>query len=179
VDKETRVKRLVVLLVAVVAVGACSSNKSAKNTPTTAPPTPTTSSAKPTAWNAAALAQAKQLADKVRGAGIKCDNYAPQDYAAVSADLQKSHIPVPGAMASCTSVGGEDLTFETFADQTSAYQFMGTKIRLVCQSAGTRPALGAFPYVRSVTWFVEPDSQATAEKLAPILGGATTTNQCP
>lgn len=168
-----------VLIVAVVAVSACSSSgKSATNNPTTAPSTPTTSATTPTGWNAAAVAQAKQLADKIRAAGIKCDGYGPDDYAAVSADLQKSKIPVPGAQASCTSAGGEDLTFYSFTDQTSAYQFMGTKIRLVCHGAGARPALAEFPYVRALTWFVQPDNQATADKLAPILGGVTTTNHC-
>ena len=56
---------------------------------------------------------------------------------------------------------------------------MGTKIARVCKSAGSKPELGAFPYVRALTWFVEPDNQATADKLAPLLGGATTTAHCP
>jgi hypothetical protein len=169
---------MIVATVAIVAVSACSSSDKASKGPTVTTSSPTTATGKASEWSPSALAAAKTLADTARAKGVQCDGYAPQDYAAVSADLQKSGIPVPGAMASCTSAGGEDLTFETFADQAAAYAYMGTKIARVCKSAGDKPELGAFPYVRALTWFVEPDNQATADKLAPLLGGITTTAHC-
>ena len=171
-------KRFVVLLVAVVAVGACSSSKSSKGpTNTTAASTPTTAGKSP-GWNAAALA-----------AGETTRRQGPCEWRQMrrlrAAGLRRSVRLISRSPASrcrarsrrAQSAGGEDLTFETFADQTAAYQFMGTKIRLVCQSAGTKPALASFPTCARPTWFVEPDNKATADKLAPILGGASTTQR--
>jgi hypothetical protein len=163
------VKRWVALAIAVAVIAACSSSsKFAKNsnTTTTASSRPTTASAA-IGWAPAQLAAAKQLADKLRAQGIECRGYAPDDYKKWVAG--NPTLPIPGAVAECASAGNENLTFETFAGEGPAYEFMGTKIGLVCTSkSGVHPS---FPYVASLTWFVEPDAKATGDRVAAAEGG--------
>jgi hypothetical protein len=163
----------VALTVALLAFAACSSsNKSSKapNTATTGS-TPTTSANAPTDWAPQQVAQAAQLADKLRGAGVSCDKYTVVDYRTVYNDYKASRLPVPGAMTQCTTAGGENLTFETFSSEGAAYGFMGAKIRLICTSARNRNLPPpSFPYVASISWFIEPDTKATGDRVAAIEG---------
>jgi hypothetical protein len=161
-------RRLLVVLLAVVAVGACSSsNKKAEPAATTT--TPTTASGA-SGWNAAARAAAKDLADKIQAGGVTCTGYTDVDYQAVSNDLMKAGIPVPGAMAQCTSTGGENLTFETFADEAAAYSFLSTKNGKICATAAQKNLKNvSYPYVAATTYFIEPDNKATADRISKIL----------
>jgi hypothetical protein len=160
------VKRWVALAIAVVAIAACSSsNKSSKGPTTTTVPSPSTTTAS-TGWAPAQLAQAKQLADKLRAHGIVCDDYKIYDKPLwVEKDPT---LPPPGAITECTS-GPENLTIETFDREGHAYGFMGTKINLVCTSkSGVHPS---FPYVAALTWFIEPDSKGMGDRIAAAEGG--------
>jgi len=160
--------RVFAVLLAVVALGACSSSNK-KSEPSATTTTPTTASNGP-GWNAAALAAAKDLADKIQAGGVTCSGYTDLDYQTVANDLTKSGIPVPGAMAQCTSTGGENLTFETFADEQAAYSFLGTKNGKICATAAQKKLKNvSYPYVAATTYFIEPDNQATADRISKIL----------
>jgi hypothetical protein len=174
-------KRVLVLGVAVLLLGACSSSsKSSRPPATTLPPITSPPNAVRNGWTPAALASAKKLADLTRSKGVACNGYNVISYTAVAADYQKTGLPLPGAMTQCTSAGGENLTFETFANVGDAYQYMGDKISIICRSAQARKAASpTFPYVASTTWFVEPDAQATADRIAPLIGGISRTGRCP
>jgi hypothetical protein len=175
----------VALAVALLALAACSSsNKSSKNpTTTTTPSSPTTAANASTGWAPKQVAQAKQLADKLRAAGVACDRYTVLDYKTIYSDYKPTGLPVPGAMAQCTTAGGENLTFETFSGEGPAYGFMGSKIRLVCTSAAKRELPASFPYVASLSWFIEPDTKATGDRIAQVEGGSPSVVsrlvQCP
>jgi hypothetical protein len=157
--KRMRSQYVVVVLVSFGWIAACSAGRKAPSPP-------------PTDWSASALKVAEQLADKVRAAGMACENYASADFEAVDKSY-RGKIPVPAAIASCTSDDEEDLTFEVFEDAKRAREFLDTKQAFLC-----RHAVGAgmadfpgFPYVDGGTWVIEPDEKETADKLAGILGG--------
>jgi hypothetical protein len=160
------VKRWVAVAVAVVAIAACSSsNKSSKGATTTTTPSPPTS-ANANQWAPAQIAQAQQLAAKLRAHGIACDGYKVDDKSAWV--RSNPTLPPPGAIAECTSAG-ENLTIETFDSEGHAYGYMGTKINLICTSkSGVHPN---FPYVAALTWFIEPDTKATGDRIAAAEGG--------
>jgi hypothetical protein len=163
------VKRLLVVGLIVVALAACSSsNKTAKSTP---PPTGTpTTTGKATGWAAAQLATVQQLADTMRAKGLQCDGYTPIDYKTGVLENTNGGLPVPDAEAQCTGDGGENVTFYAFSGEGPAYAWMGTKIRVICNTAAKNNlAPPTFPYVASLTWFIQPDSIGLGDRIAPLF----------
>jgi hypothetical protein len=133
----------------------------------------------PTGWNAAALQTAEGLAGRLRAAGIRCEDYTVAPLAMFDADYQR-RMPLAAAIASCTSDGDEDLTFEVFEDAAHARAFVDAKQAYLCKRA-VDLQLGDFPgfvYIDGGTWIVEPDEKATADKLAPMLGGQAKVASC-
>jgi hypothetical protein len=60
-----------------------------------------------------------------------------------------------------------------FADAKRAREFLDTKQAFLCGKAAASQLFDfpGFAYVDGGSWIVEPDEKATADKLAPILGG--------
>ena len=133
----------------------------------------------PAGWSAAALQTATQLAGKVRAAGLACDAYEPAPFGMFDAGYQR-RLPLPAASASCEGDDKEDLTFEVFEDAKQARQFVDAKQALLCRRAADMQLteFPGFPYVDGGAWIVEPDEKATADKLAPILGGTANMASC-
>jgi hypothetical protein len=119
--------------------------------------------ATPRGWDATALATAVRLADAIRAAGVPCDGYEVWDHAAITADYARM-MPVPAAMARCSGPDGED------RDQDASP---------VHEGAGARTRVPGSALRRGRRWLVEPDEQAIAERLGPILGGTTKRDVCP
>jgi hypothetical protein len=46
---------------------------------------------------------------------------------------------------------------------------MGTKIRVICDTAQKNHTSPTFPYVASLTWFIQPDSKGLADRIAPLF----------
>ena len=110
---------------------------------------------------------------------MACTDYAPAPFAMFDADYQR-RLPLAAAIASCTTDNDEDLTIEVFADPTRAREFVEQKRAYLCGRA-VDLKLADFPgffYVDGGAWLVEPDDKATADKLAPILGGKAGAAQC-
>jgi len=152
---------ILLLPVALGAVGGCTARDGA------ARPAPMARG-----WRASALQTAEELAAKVRAAGVPCEGYAPADFEAVEAG-SRGKVPVPAAMASCTSDDEEDLTFDVFEDAARAREYLEIKQAFLCRkamAAGLADFPG-FPVVDGGTWVIEPDEEETADRLAGILGG--------
>lgn len=135
--------------------------------------------ATPADWEAAAMAVADRLADKVRKAGMRCDDYGPAPYLMYD-DEYRERLPVPAAVTSCDTDGNEDLTFEVFADAAAARTFVEVKREFLCKRT-SEIGLHEFPgfaYVLGDVWVATPDEKDTAEKLAPILGGEAKVADC-
>jgi len=162
-------KCLSVLLVLIALASVAAADGEAKE------PTPTGA----TGWSTSALAIAEQLAGKVRAAGLACTGYAPSPFGAFDADYQR-RLPLAAAIASCTTEGEADLTFEVFADAQRARQFVDAKQQLLCKKMAEKQLFEfpGFPYVDGGAWIVEPDDKETADKLAPILGGTAQQHPC-
>jgi hypothetical protein len=144
--------------------------------------TPADSEATPAGWSPAAMQIVEQLAGKVRAAGIACDEFEPETFGFVSDDY-KGKIPLPAAIASCTSEDDEDITFEAFADAKSARQYIDKKQDFLCKRVA-RVKLSRFPgfpyvYGEGNTWVVEPDEKSTGDQLAKVLGGESKMVPCP
>ena len=170
----TCMQRLYILLLSLALAGssACSAAHPS------APMAPPSGGAAPAGWSASALGTAEQLADKVRAAGVPCDNYAPGDFAAFGEDY-KRHLPLPAAYTSCTTGEDDEIRFQVFADATQARAFVDAKQALLCGKAKElkMPDFPGFAHVDGDNWVVEVDDKDTADKLAGILGG--TAQQVP
>jgi predicted small secreted protein len=127
-------------------------------------------------WEHAAMQTVEQLVAKVRAAGVPCDELEP----GVAGMLAANQLPLPAAVASCTSEDEEDLTFEVFQDAERAREFVTMKQNLLCQRAKSLnlPDFPGFPYIDGGAWIVEPDEKGTAEKLAPLVGGTAHLASC-
>jgi hypothetical protein len=132
-----------------------------------------------TGWSADALQIAEQLAGKVRAAGMACDGFEPSPVGSFDADYQRK-LPLAAAVATCSTDDEEDLTFEVFKDAKLAREFLEAKQKLLCARAAAMQLTGfpGFPYVDGGAWIVEPDEKATAERLAPVLGGEAKVAGC-
>jgi hypothetical protein len=168
----TKLRPAVLLLVVVLA--ACGGDEAPAPISTT-----TIASAAP-GWDARALATAARLADAARASGVACDAYEPYPYTTISNDYARGHLPLPAAMASCTSTGDENLTFEVFADRAAADAFVAAKMAAICATARAKGIPNAtVPYVAGDGWLVEPDEKGTADRLATILVGESRLATCP
>ncbi len=122
-------------------------------------------------WSAGALQIAEQVAAKIRAGGVACNNFAPAA-PPMFAIAEQVRIPPVAAVASCSTEGAEDLTFEVFADAKAAQEFVAFKQELLCRrmrDVNIADWVG-FPYVDGGAWIIEPDDKDTAEQLAKILG---------
>src|SRR5687768_5916894 len=73
-------------------------------------------------------------------------------------------------MSSCTGAGGEDFTFEVFADETARDNFLATKQQLLCTQAEKQEIdFPGFPYVEGSVWLIEPDEAGSANAASPTL----------
>src|SRR5262245_9280099 len=81
---------------------------------------------KPKGWSAAGMQAAQQLADKLRAAGMTCNEFEESNFGLYDEDYQK-RLPLAAAIASCTTDDDEDLTFEVFEDAQHARQFVDVK----------------------------------------------------
>jgi hypothetical protein len=171
------VPRLVTLLLA-AALAACGGGDGEPSSSATGAAAPVKPATRPR-WDPRALATARALADRIRDAGVACDGYEPWNRALIAKDYHDK-LPLPDAMAACTGPAGEDLTFEVFADGARRDDFLVAKMRLVCTTAKAR-RLGfpGLPFVEGDAWVIEPDEEATADKLAEILGAASKLATCP
>jgi hypothetical protein len=130
-------------------------------------------------WGADAVATAQGLATRLRAGGQGCDDYEPWNYGMLRADLESKHIPVPRAVTACTTATAEDLTFEVFVDGAAKAAFVSAKRKLLCDAAARRDVpFPGFPYIDGGAWIIEPDEQATARALAPLVGGAAQEAGC-
>lgn len=144
----------------------------------TEPPTAAPTPPGPTAWSAAALQVADQLAAKLRAAGVACTEYGPHEIALYAATSQNG-LPLAAAITSCETDGEEDVTFEVFEDAKRAQEFLTTKQAALCRHAAQMQLVfPGFAYVDGGAWIVEPDEKDTAEKLAPLLGGTAHVASC-
>jgi hypothetical protein len=130
-------------------------------------------------WDRAALESAAALAERIRTAGLACDEYEVWDYDSIFRDYAQK-VPMPAAMATCSGPGGEDFTFEVFTDQDARDRFMVTKMQRICTTAASKglnyPGL---PFVQGHNWFIEPDEEATARRLAEVLDAKWQLALCP
>jgi hypothetical protein len=164
------VLRIALLILAVAgALGACGSDEA----------TTVGGAGARSGWDRAAVESAAALAERVRAAGVACDEYEVWDYDTIFRDYAQK-VPMPAAMATCTGPGGEDLTFEVFADQDARDRFMVTKMQRICATAASKgfKYLG-LPFVEGDAWFIEPDEEETARRLAEILGARWQLALCP
>lgn len=129
-------------------------------------------------WSATALRTAGDLARRIAASGIGCAEYAPSSFELLADDMKQRGLPVPAAMSQCLAADGEDLTFEVFADEEHAEQFLAAKLALLCQAAAKAKIALAFTYVDGPAWIVEPDAQATASELARLLGATSRQRPC-
>jgi len=140
---------------------------------------PTADKAQHTSWDAAALHTAEGLATKLRAGGIKCDEYKPEAIESYG-PVYRERLPLPAAVASCSTHADEDLTFEVFKDPAHTQDFIRAKQALLCKEAAkTKLQFPGFPYVDGGAWVVEPDEKATGDKIAPIVGGQSKLAACP
>ncbi len=152
-----------------VALAACSGDDDSDDT--SEAPTTTTAVVAAGGWDDAALATAEALAQEVRDGGIDCDDYTVDDYASLAADYE-GRIPLPLASTHCTGPGGEDLTFEVFADETARANFVATKMQVICTTSVQESIpFPGLPYVEGATWLIEPDEEGTSRALADVVGG--------
>lgn len=140
-----------------------------------AEPTPT----RPKAWDAGALKTAEELAAKVRATGTECNDYSVHPIAVYDADYQR-RMPLAAAISSCETETEEDLTFEVFLDAEKKQAFVDAKQAMLCRKAANMKLRGfpGFPYIDGGAWIIEPDEKATAERLAPLLGGEAKVAGC-
>jgi hypothetical protein len=130
-------------------------------------------------WDAAALASAAALAEAIRTAGVACDAYEVWDYDSVFEDYA-GKLPMPAAMATCRGPGGEDLTFEVFRDAAARTRFMVTKMQRICTTAASKGMkFPGLPFVEGDRWVIEPDAEATSNRLAEILDAVAELATCP
>jgi hypothetical protein len=130
-------------------------------------------------WDPAALASAAALAEAIRTAGLACDGYEVWDHGSILRDYAEK-LPMPAAMATCAGAGGEDLTFEVFADRAARDRFMVTKMQRICTTAASQGLkFPGLPFVQGDAWVIEPDDEATARRLAEALHAAAQLATCP
>jgi hypothetical protein len=162
-------QRMYILLlpIALAGLSACAAH--------TPPP-----AAEPTGWSPSALREADQLADKVRAGGVRCDNYAPGNFADFG-DEYRRRLPLPAAYTSCTTgdEGDEEISFQIFADAKQARAFADTKQAMLCAKAKTLGLEGfpGFVHIDHDNWVIEVGDKDVADQLAGILGG--TAQQVP
>ena len=83
-------------------------------------------------------------------------------------------------MSSCTGAGGEDFTFEVFADETARDNFLATKQQLLCTQAEKQEIdFPWFPYVEGSVWLIEPDEAGSANAIAAVVDGESKMSTCP
>lgn len=132
-------------------------------------------------WEPAALAAIDALAERVRAAGVPCDDFEVGLFPALGPDYDKRFGIRPAAEASCMTDEEEDLTFYSFASTADLDRFMTIKQDLLCRraiAAGV-PHFPGYPFVKGETWFIQPDERETAERLASLLGAAAGVAECP
>jgi hypothetical protein len=168
---------LAIGLIAISALTACSGDDDDVSKTTT---TPSTTEANDTSgWDSDALATAEKLAKQLPKGELRCDEYTVTDYGVIAGDY-KDKLPLPAGMSSCTGPGGEDFTFEVFADETARDNFIATKQQLLCtQAAKQELAFPGFPYVEGSTWLIEPDEAGSADAIAGIVEGESKLAGCP
>jgi hypothetical protein len=168
---------LAVGLVATLALSACSGDDDdSSNTTTIAP---STTAAATDGWDDAALTTAEELSRRIADGGLDCDDYVVTDYGVIAADYADK-LPLPTAMSSCTGPGGEDFTFEVFADEIARDNFLATKQQLLCTEAAEREIdFPGFPYVEGSAWLIEPDEEGSANAIADLVDGESKMSTCP
>ena len=128
----------------------------------------------------AVLAALQQAAQAVAGTEINCIDPTETPIETVKFNFDLTHLPVPAATLTCTSIEDEDLTFEGFLDEHAKNVFLEAKQELICargMQAGTNPATGksnwpGLPYVDGGTWIIEPDGNDTRDSIATGIGAA-------
>jgi hypothetical protein len=110
---------------------------------------------------------------------MACTDYISSPFGMFDADYQRK-VPLAAAITSCATDDDENLTFEVFADAKQAREFLDAKQAMLCTKMAAHRLFEfpGFPYVDGGAWIVEPDEKATADKLAPILGGTAQQRPC-
>ena len=170
---------LAIGLIAIAALTACSGDDDDASPATTTAPSTTSAATRSSGWDDDALARAENLSQQIADADIDCDEYTVTDYGVIAGDYQDK-LPLPAAMSSCTGPGGEDFTFEVFADEIARGNFLATKQQLLCTEAAQQELeFPGFPYVEGSTWLIEPDEAGSADAIATIVKGESKMATCP
>lgn len=135
-------------------------------------------------WDAAAVAKIEALVEKLRAAGVPCDEIewlGPGMYLQHLREvLHVSDEQLPIAEGYCTSDQEEDLTFTVFRAPEHAKTFVERKQQFLCRRAAKTQLweFPGFPYVLNENWVLTPDERTTSVRLADILGGTADMAAC-
>ncbi|MGQ0826389.1 MAG: hypothetical protein ACT4OX_15400 [Actinomycetota bacterium] len=130
-------------------------------------------------WDPGALVVAEGLAQDIRDGDVACDTYTVDDYALLAIDFA-NRIPIPLASTSCVGPGGEDFTFEVFADEVERENFVASKLQVICATVAEGGIdFPGLPTVEGPRWLIEPDEDGTAQLLADLVGGGFVLRTCP
>lgn len=132
-------------------------------------------------WDADGKAAIEALGERLRAARVPCDDFVFSMFALLADDYDKRFGLRPAAEAMCMTDDEEDLTFYAFHSAAELDRFMAAKQDVLCKKAievGV-PHFPGYPFIKGDTWFIQPDEQATAERIAPLIGAAAGIAACP
>lgn len=133
----------------------------------------------PMSWTAEGRKAAEELAAKLRGKGLACDQCEDGAYGIYDPKIMGT-MPTPQAVISCTGNDEEDITFNIFSSGEDARKFIDIKQRYLCRQTYNNQMwfYPGFAYVANGNWVIEPDEIATAQEIASILGGEAALASC-
>jgi hypothetical protein len=119
-------------------------------------------------WTDAGLEEAGAVAERMNDAGVACEQYTEYPFDLIAES--NSELPLPAAMAECTTDGSENLEIATYNDPDAKDDYISAKQELLCRRAEEEGIqFPGFPYVDGGEWTIQPDEPATADSIADAL----------
>lgn len=154
-------RRIVVMMAIVVGVDACAA---ATDTPK--------------AWDPSAVRKAQSIAAKLSSSGMGCERFGPYVFDTYVATSSRAGFEIPKAVGNCEALG-DDLEISVFDSPKQRERWVTTRQRWFCKRSEERNVgFPGFVYVAGDTFTIQPDTEAVARQIAPVVGGRVAYAAC-
>lgn len=152
-------RRIAVLVTVALALGACAPSQ-------------------PDAWDAKAVKQAESLARKLAASGLGCERFGPYVFDTYVATSARVGFVIPAAVGNCEALG-DDLEISIFQSARQRDRWVSTRQKWFCKRSEERNiGFPGFVYVAGPDFTIQPDTEAVARRIAPVVGGRVAYAAC-
>jgi hypothetical protein len=130
------------------------------------------------AWDAAAVKEAESIAKRLATSGMGCDRFGPYPFDTYAATSSRTGFVVPEAVGNCEALG-DDLEISVFTSARQRDRFVERRRSYFCKRSAERDiGFPGFVYVAGETFTIQPDTEAVARRIAPVVGGRVAYAAC-